>query len=448
MVLNFQHERTHAVVIGCSLAGLLAARILSNHFERVTILERDPVNDYPESRRGQAQTAHLHGLLAQGFRILKKYFPELEACLARGGATISDMGESIRWYHHDGYKVQFTSGFVAVSMSRIFLEWHIRTFVLALSNVTLRAPSVVRSLVTNVNHTHVLGVHVVSDHHEEKIATISADLVIDASGRGSATGTWLEGLGFERPSEDEIKVRVGYATRVYRRQPDDLVGANLVMISPTPPMQKRLAFLFPVENDRWIVSAGGWFGDHPPTDDSGYLEFIRGLPVKDVFNVIARAEPLSDIYTYKFSSSLRRRYEKLKRFPEGYLVLGDAIASFNPIYGQGMTSAAMQVEVLDIFLQQRDTLEGLWREFFQRVAKVVDVPWQIAGCEDFRYPETQGQKPPLTDLINAYLAKVHRATHHDPVVYSQFLRVMNLMAAPSSLLHPRIIRRVIHRNSP
>ena len=357
------------------------------------------------------------------------------------------MGEAIRWYHHDGYKVQFTSGLEAVSVSRMFLEWHIRTLVLALSNVTLRAPCAVQSLVTNSEGTHILGVHIASDQNEEKVLPIiSADLVVDASGRGSATGRWLEHLGFERPPEDEITVGIGYATRVYRRQPHDLEGARLVMISPTPPTQKHMAFLFPVEGDRWIVSAGGWLGDHPPTDDSGYLKFIGDLPVRDVFKVIKHAEPLSDIYTYKFASSLRCRYEKLTRFPERFLVLGDAVASFNPIYGQGMTSAAMQVEVLDTILHQRKSLEGVSRPFFRRIAKVVDIPWQIAGCEDFRYPETQGQKPPLTDLINAYLVKVHRATHRDSVVYSQFLRVMNLMASPTSLLHPRIIGRVIRRN--
>ena len=228
-------KSSHAIIIGCSLAGLLTARVLSDHFEHVTILERDPVNDCPESRRGQAQTRHLHGLLAQGFRILKKYFPELEANLARGGAIICDMGESIRWYHHDGYKIQYPSGLIAVSMSRVFLEWHIRALVLALPNVTLRASCAVKGLVVNPEQTHVVGVHVGCDQPAKTHTTISSDLVIDASGRGSSTAKWLEGLGFERPSEDEIAIGVGYATRVYQRQADDLVGANLVMISPTPP---------------------------------------------------------------------------------------------------------------------------------------------------------------------------------------------------------------------
>jgi len=447
MTLDSPKQRTHAVVIGCSLAGLFTARVLSDHFERVTILERDPVGDHLESRKGQPQTRHLHGLLAQGFRIIKELFPNLEEDLVKGGAIISDMGEAIRWYHFDGYKKQFTSGLHAVSVSRIFLELKIRSSVTALPNVTIRSTCPARRLVTNHEQARITGVHVVSGKDGADETTIDADLVVDAAGRGSSAGKWLESLGFDRPQEDEVKVGVGYATRLYRRRPNDLIGAKLVMISPTPPRQKHMTFLFPMENDRWIVSAGGWFGDHPPTDESQYLEFIRRLPVSDIYDVVSRAEPLSDVFTYKFPSSLRRRYEKLVRFPEGYLVLGDAIASFNPIYGQGMTSAAMQVRVLDNLLHQQPTLTGLWRPFFQQIAKVVDIPWQMAACEDFRYSETVGKKPAMIDLTNAYLAKVHRATHHDPVVYSQFLRVMNLMAPPTSLMHPKMVWRVLRGRS-
>ena len=438
-----QNQRTHAVVIGCSLAGLFAARILSDHFGRVTVLERDPVNDRPESRKGQPQTRHLHGLLNQGFRIIKDLFPDLEQELAKGGATISDMGEAIRWYHFDGYKRQFTSGLEAVSVSRVFLEWQVRRYVMALPNVKIQSPCTVCSLEMDDAKTRIVGIKVTNGNDGADNTAIEADLVIDAGGRGSSAGKWLEQLGFERPHEDVVKIGVGYATRLYRRKPNDLPGAKLVMISPTPPKQKRMCFLFPVEEDRWIVAAGGWLGDHPPTDEEGYLEFIRGLPASDIYNVISGAEPLSDVFTYKFPSSLRRRYERLTRFPERYLVLGDAVASFNPIYGQGMTSAARQAKELDALLRQQQTLTGLWRPFFQRIAKVVDIPWQMAAGEDFRYPETVGKKPPMTDFINAYLSKVHRATQHDTVVYSQFLKVMNLMAPPTSLMHPKIVWRVL-----
>ena len=242
-----------------------------------------------------------------------------------------------------------------------------------------------------------------------------------------------------------MKVRVGYATRLYQRHPDHLKDARLLMISPTPPVGKRMTYLFPIEDDRWVVTAGGWAGDYPPADEQGYLEFIRSLPVPDIYNIITQATPLSDIITYRFPSSLRRHYENVKKFPARYLVMGDAIASFNPVYGQGMSSAAMQAQVLNDVLDQEHA-DGLWQSYFQKIAEVIDQPWKVSVGEDFRYPETEGEKPIGMDLINSYVAMVHRATHRDRIVHRQFLKVMNLIASPNSLLHPRIVWRVLsHR---
>ena len=272
---------------------------------------------------------------------------------------------------------------------------------------------------------------------------LEADLVVDASGRGSFTPKWLESFGYERPQETEVRSDIGYATREYRRAPEDANVTRIEMISPTAPHEKHGTFLFPIEGNRWIMTAGGYVGNHPPTSDAELLEFVRTLPAPDVYRVISNAEPLTEIVAYKYAASLRRHYEKLKRFPENLLVIGDAMASFNPIYGQGMTSAAMQTYALNDVLREHSSLQGLWRLYFKRVARVVDMPWQLTVGEDFRYPETKGVKPPLTDILNAYVDRVHKATQHDPVVYSQFLQVMNLMAPPASLMSPRILWRVL-----
>jgi hypothetical protein len=257
----------------------------------------------------------------------------------------------------------------------------------------------------------------------------------------------LESLGYARPQEVEVKARIGYATREYRRLETDLDKIRIEMISPTAPMEKHGTFLFPIEGERWIMTSGGYVGAHPPADEADLLEFVRSLPAPDIYNIISNTEPLTEIVTYKYPASLRRSYEKLTRFPEGYLVVGDAVASFNPIYGQGMTSAAMQTRALDQVLRQRASLQGLWKTYFKQAAKVVDIPWQLAVGEDFRYPETEGTKPLFTDMINAYVAKVHKATQRDPVVYAQFLRVINLMAPPTSLMSPRIMWRVLMNGS-
>lgn len=436
----------HAIVIGGSIAGLMAARALSDYAERVTIVERDSVSDQPESRKGQPHTRHLHGLLAQGFTLIRDFFPGIEQDLTEGGAILGDMGLAMRWYHFGGYKKHYQSGLTGVLMSRPFLEWHIRRRVLALSNVTFLSSCAVEGLATTADQSRIVGIHVTHRDQDNRRETLAADLVVDVSGRGSAAPKWLAALGYVQPPVSTVHINVGYATRIYRRRPGDLVGAELLMVNGTPPHDKRGGMVFPIEGDRWIVTLGGMHGDHPPADERGFLEFARSLAAPDVYNLISRAEPLSEIVLHKFPSSRRQHYEKLRRFPEGFLVMGDAIASFNPIYGQGITSAALQAQVLHRILGKRKHHgDGLWRSFFKQAAKVVDIPWQLAVGEDFRYRETRGPKAPGTDLINAYVTRVHQATHHDTVVFGQFLRVMNLMAPPATLFKPAIIRRVLRR---
>jgi len=439
---NQAFNNRQAIVIGGSLTGLLTARVLSDHFEKVTILERDEVHDRPESRKGQAQTRHVHGLLAQGLIILKEYFPGIDEELTAGGAFMGDMGEYIHWHQYGGYRVKFKSGITGMAMSRPFLEFHVRRRVLSLPNVTLTDCCAVNELVTSPDKKQVTGVNVTKRSGETHAGIMEADLVVDASGRGSASPKWLESLGYARPSETEVRAHIGYATREYRRTEKDVNKLSSEIILPTAPTEKHGTILFPVEGDRWIMTSGGYIGDHPPADEAGLLEFVRTLPAPDIFNIISKEEPLTEITTYKYPASLRHHYEKLKRFPEGYLIIGDAVASFNPIYGQGMTSAIMQTRALNNVLEQQPALQGLWRAFFKQAARVVDMPWQLAVGEDFRYPETEGTKPPFTDMINAYVEKVHKATQRDPVVYAQFLRVMNLMDPPTSLMSPGIMWRV------
>jgi 2-polyprenyl-6-methoxyphenol hydroxylase-like FAD-dependent oxidoreductase len=276
---------------------------------------------------------------------------------------------------------------------------------------------------------------------------LTADLIVDCTGRGSRSSQWLSELGYPAPVESEVKVNVGYATQIFRRDPADPRGRNWMLITPEAPHETRFGGMFPIEDDRWIVSLGGWSGDHAPTDPQHFWEFAQSLPVSEIYDIMRESEPLSDIVPHKFSSSLRRHYEKLNRFPKGYLVLGDAICSFNPTYGQGMTSAAMQAAALDELLsRQKGQTKGLAHAFFKRAAKVVDSPWQSVVGEDFRFPQTTGPKPAGVDLINRYVAQVHRATLVDPEVSRAFVHVMNLLAPPSSLMAPGTMLRVLRAN--
>jgi 2-polyprenyl-6-methoxyphenol hydroxylase-like FAD-dependent oxidoreductase len=433
----------HAIIIGGSLGGLLTARVLSNYFEHITIVERDAVPDHPEARKGQSHTRHLHGLLATGLEIMTRYFPDLPQALLDGGAVMSDFAEKMQWYGYGGYRKRFHMGVSATTMSRPFLEYLVRQRVLALPNVRLLDETAVRQLLHTPDQQRVTGIEVELRREDNQIASLTADLVVDASGRGSRSPQWLTEMGYDAPPTSEVKVDVGYATRLYRRNPADRRGENWTMITPEAPRESRFGAAFPIEGDRWIVSLGGWIGDHAPTDEASFMAFARSLPAPDVYDIIKGAEPISDIIPHKFPFSLRRHYEKLRRFPQGYLVLGDAISSFNPTYGQGMTSAALQTAELEKLLASGSTLDHLAPAFFKQAAKVIDTPWQLAVGEDFRFPQTTGPKPPGTDFINRYVAKVHRATLHDEVVGLAFLKVMNLMAPPPSLFHPRIVWRVL-----
>ncbi|MBW7881460.1 MAG: FAD-binding monooxygenase [Caldilineaceae bacterium] len=430
-----------AVVIGGSMAGLLTARVLSDHFAHVTVLERDKVGDQPEARKGQAHTKHLHALLAAGFEVMTSYFPDLPEALAEGGAILEDMPLGIRWYGFGGYRKQFKSGLIGLMTSRPFLEWQIRQRVQALPNVTLLDECAVDSLLTTGGQDQVTGVRYTRRGEMGTVHELHVDLVVDASGRGSSAPKWLEVMGYGKPAESTVKVNVGYATRIYRRQHGDVEGAFALIASPDLPDGRRAGYAFPVEGDRWYMTLSGHAGDYPPTDEEGYLAYARSLPAPDIYNLIRRLEPLTDIVPYRYPASVRRHYEKMARFPEGFLVLGDAICSFNPVYGQGMTSAALQTKALERLIAARGTA-GIARPFFKEIAKIVDIPWQLSVGEDFRFPETEGKKAPGTDLINFYVEKVHRATQVDTTVYQQFLQVMNLLAPPSSLMKPRMMWRV------
>ena len=428
------HAR-HAVVIGGSLGGLLTARVLSDHFTRVTILERDPVSRQPESRKGQPQTRHVHGLLATGLHVMTHYFPDLPQALLDGGAMMNDFAGAMNWYSFGGYRKQFQMGVKVTTMSRPLLEALVRARVVALPNVTLMDNTAVKTLVTTPDRQRVTGVEI-EQRESGQTTPLHADLVVDASGRGSRTPQWLAELGYDAPPVSEVKVDVGYATRLYHRDPADPRGKTWTLITPEASKETRFGAIFPIEGDRWIVSLGGWAGDHAPTDPESFMAYARSLPAPDVYNVICRAQPLSDIIPHKFPHSLRRHYEKLRRFPQGYLVLGDAISSFNPTYGQGMTSAALQTLELKKLLAGGKSLDELAPVFFKQAAKVIDIPWQLAVGEDFRFPQTTGPKPVGTDLINKYVEKVHRATLHDEVVGLAFLKVMNLMAPPPACSTP------------
>ena len=429
---------TCAIVIGGSMAGLLASRILAAHYQRVLIVERDSFPEIGQQRRGVPQGRHAHGLLASGRDILERLFPNISDQIIRAGAVTGDIVRDSRWFFEGGCLNRVESGLNGLLVSRPFLEGMVRARVKALPRIQILESTHVDGLAVSPDRHRVTGIKVGSD-------VLQADLVVDATGRGSHSSEWLHAMGYPPPAEDRVQIALGYTTRLFRRSPQHLNGDMAVIIPPTP-SGKRGGVMIAQEDNRWTVTLTGHFGNYAPAELPGFVEFAKTLPAPFIHEIIRDAEPLGEPAVARFPASIRRRYENLKRFPDGYLVFGDAISSFNPIYGQGMSVAALEAMALDGVL--RENPRDLARRFFARAATIVDGPWSTAAANDLRMPEATGPRTRSVKLINSYMAKLHQAAHSDPVLSLAFHQVANLLAAPETVLHPRLMLRVLRASLP
>jgi 2-polyprenyl-6-methoxyphenol hydroxylase-like FAD-dependent oxidoreductase len=433
----------HAVVIGASMGGLLAARALADHYERVTVIDRDTLAAEGEPRKGVPQGRHAHGLLARGREVLEQLFPGLSEELVAQSALYGDVAGDVLWFNHGVYLHNVRSGLVGLLVSRPMLEAGVRRRVRRLANLRLHEETNVLQPVFDRAGRRVTGVLIEPRNGTARPEAMAADLIVDTGGRGSRSPAWLEAWGYPRPREESIQVNIGYTTRLYRRRPEQLGGKNAVIMAACRP-DWRIGVALAQEDERWIVTLGGYFDDHPPSDEAGYVEFARSLQRPEVFEIVRDGEALSEPTGYQFSANLRRHYQELKEFPAGYLVFGDALCSFNPIYGQGMTVAGTEALALRECLAagERDVAA----RFFKVASRLIDIPWQIAVGSDLQHPEVQGKRTAQVRFINWYLARLYFAGQQDAVLATRFLEVANLMKQPQALLEPRIALRVWRGN--
>jgi 2-polyprenyl-6-methoxyphenol hydroxylase-like FAD-dependent oxidoreductase len=429
-----------AVVLGASMAGLLAARVLADAYTQVTVIDRDELSETPMHRRGVPHGRHIHGLLARGQQALEELFPGLTAELVAHGVPTGDMLADTRLYMSGHRLRQAHTGLVVLCASRPVLEGHVRARVRALPNLIFLDRCDIVGLAATPDGRRVAGVRVLRRADGSAEQVLGADLVVDATGRGSRTPVWLEALGYGRPQEDQVRIGLGYATRTYRLPPDAL-GGDLAVLQAATPRHPRTGALQMLEGDRWMLTLGGILGDHPPTDPDGFLDFARSLEFPDIYQTIRDAEPLDDPVPFRFPASVRHRYERLDRYPDGLLVMGDAVASFNPIYGQGMSVAALEALTLRRHLERGAAPQP--RRFFRDLPRVVDVPWDIAAGGDLIFPGVKGRRTLKSRLVNAYIARLHAAAAHDASLASAFVRVAGLVAPPQTLLRPSIAVRVL-----
>jgi 2-polyprenyl-6-methoxyphenol hydroxylase-like FAD-dependent oxidoreductase len=435
----------HAVVLGGSMAGLCAARVLSERFDRVTLVERDRLDDRAVARKGVPQGRHLHALLRGGQELLARWFPDLDDALLAGGAVPMEMGTDFVWFHFGAWKAPVASGVRAVALTRPFLEAEVRRRVRAIGNVRVLDGHDVTGLTSDAGARRVTGARVrARDDEGAPEVTLDADLVVDATGRGSRTPKWLEALGRGATPVSTVKVDVGYSSRAYALPPPGTVPWKACYVLGQSPESRRLGIVMQVEGGLWMTVLAGLLGDHPPDDDAGYLEYARSLPDPSVWNALRHATPVDDIATYRFPAHVRHHYERVRDMPDGLAVLGDAHLSFNPIYGQGMTCAAIGADVLARTLDaSRDGLVGASKAFQRALARELEMPWRMSTGEDLRYPEVEGERPAGDAAMQWITARMHRAASRDPEVARAFYAVMHMVAPPTALLRPDFVRRVL-----
>jgi 2-polyprenyl-6-methoxyphenol hydroxylase-like FAD-dependent oxidoreductase len=433
-----------AVVVGASMGGLLAARVLSEAFDEVIVIDRDSLAG-AGPRRGVPQGHQAHGILARGRSALEDLFPGFTAELTAAGAVPLDLHDDIAWFNGTRRISGAPSDLLILTVSRPFLEDYVRSRVRRLPNVRLRGGHAAAGLLASSDRRVVTGVQLSrvgagADGPDGGREDLAADLVVDATGRSNRGLAWLAELGYEAPPEDRVHASIVYATRSYARR-GPLPGGAAAVVSALSPASPYSAVLIPVEGDRWILTLIGIGRDIPPADADGFGEFARHLPLDDLHHVIRHAEPLDEPRRFRVPASVRRRYERLAARPDGYLAIADALCAFNPVYAQGMSVAAIEALALrDCLRESRDDLP---RRFYARAAGLISVPWDMAAGGDLAVPTTAGKRTLKIRFLNAYVARVLRAAETDPRVSLAFHRTANLLSPPRRLFAPRMLARVL-----
>lgn len=435
------------MVLGASMAGLLAARVLTEFYERVTVVERDELDDTAAPRHGVPQSRQPHVVLARCGQVIEELLPGVSAEMVDAGAHLWRSGDLSELYtRFNGHLVTRTGRLrdpeklTILHASRPFIESHVRRRVRALPTVSFLDRHDADALTWTADT--VTGIRVTS-RVEHRQYDIAADLVVDATGRGSRTPVFLEQMGFTRPREDHLTVHVSYVSMPVRI-PDGLLKEVLFIDLPAPGRPYGWA-MSRCEKDNWQVLVGT-LGPHiaPPAGEDEFYSYAEELMPAHAYAALRSGEPLADMALYRFPASRWRRYDKLARMPRGLLVTGDAVASFNPIYGQGMTIAAVDAIALRESLgHDRGELS---RRFHRTAAKSIDIAWRTAVGSDLALPEVEGQRTLSTKFTNAFIDRILSACETDPWVTQEFQMVTGMLVPPSRLLRPAMLRRVAWPN--
>ena len=431
-----------AIVVGAGLAGLSTARVLSDYFDEVIILDRDELPGAAARRPGVPQGKQPHGLLGGGLQALEKLFPGFRDELVQAGAEPIDAGLDMLWEVPDQeIWPRIRLGWPLLCMSRPLLERTLRRRIERIRNIKVKGGYRVLNIVSESNAQAASGVRCqIVDGSQQ---TLQSDLTVDASGNGSLTVEFLKTTGRRPPAETKIGVNIHYASALFERSPI-WNGYRFALTLPDAPEESRAGIIVPAENNIIHVGLAGRCKDIPPTDANEFLNYARRLPTLTIFNAIKNAKRLTDIIPFSFNESRRRHFAQVPDFPRGLLPIGDAICRFNPVYGQGMTVASLEAEMLFDLLPtlDGDSLANLAPAFLTEADEVITGPWAMSAMTDFVYPETTGERPPdFANRLNFQHA-LSRLAVRDVEIYKLLMEVRDVLKPLSALDDASVVRRV------
>jgi len=441
--------RRQALVIGGSIGGMMAARVLADHYDEVVLVERDYLPVGPENRPGVPHARHLHFILKRGLMVIEDLFPGVKQDLLDAGCCVADQGKDVQFVYPYGVAPMEEIGIEVLTFTRPLLESTVRRHLLDDSRISILEGHEICGLVADEGRQRVTGVRVRprnrDDYDENGSETVlRADLVVDTSGRPSEAPQWLTELGYQAPEETVVDAFWGYATRLYEPPANWQANWKLTLCLPRPPYQPRAGVIQPIEGGRWLVTLAGVMRDYPPTDDEGFLQFAKSLSTPSIYDAIKNARPLTGIRGFRRTANRMRLFEKLPAMPQGFVAIGDSVCAVNPVYGQGMTLACLSALELGNWLREGGPghLDGL--ELQKKIAKIVAAPFAMATGADLRWPATQGGEitAPVR-FMQWYVDQVLRLIPTSAEVYKRFQRVNHMLDGPEALFHPAISMRIL-----
>ncbi len=439
--------KRHAVVIGGSLAGLSAGRVLSAFFDRVTVIDRDAYPDGALERPGVPQSRHVHALLARGRKELEQLFPGFDRLMRERGAHELDFGLDFATLRVNGWAPREANGLPLFFASRTLLESIVRGLFRKLPNITLMERTTVTGIAAaHTSHLRATGVQICS-LDGGATTNLEADLIVDASGRASKAPKWLRALGLEPPHESVVDSFAGYSSRWFKapdptRWPREWWWKG-IWIDIKAPEHMMAGVLFPVEQERWLVTLGGVARHYPPSDEAGFMVALEMLRSPILAETVRLAEPISPVYSNRAMANRFRHYDRWQARLDGFVAVGDAACAFNPVYGQGMTTGTISATILaDCLKKYGPTDPELSRHFFRAQGRFQANPWMLATGADFRFLATEGQRSSGGKLFNPYIDTLFKAGNDDTVLRRRVGEVLNMLKPPSAFFEPAIVARV------